>query len=118
MGSRIQIIVTDSWSAGMEFSPHDSVLSATTTTWTSNNPTSPQLWTVAPDQSHLQSKLVTLAPRWESAPVPGDTFLTHMIVTSMSTVREMALQANSTALTLPLPVSTTLRKFSVTFLTE
>ena len=49
---------------------------------------SPQLWTVAPDQSRLQSKLVTLAPRWESAPVPGDTSLTPMIVTSMSTVRE------------------------------
>ena len=48
---------------------------------------SPQLWTVAPDQSRLQSKLVTLAPRWESAPVPGDTSLTPMIVTSMSTVR-------------------------------
>ena len=47
---------------------------------------SPQLWTVAPDQSHLPSKLVILAPRWESAPVPGDTSLTHMIVTSMSTV--------------------------------
>merc|ERR1712107_711010 len=107
----------DSWSAGMEFSPHNSVLSATTTTWTSNNATSPQLWTVA-DQSHLQSKLVTLAPRWESAPVLGDTSLTPMIVTSMSTVREMALQANSTALTLLLPVSTTLTKFSVTFLTE
>merc|ERR1712180_176780 len=74
--------------------------------------------TVAPDQSHLQSKLVTLAPRWESAPVPGDTSQTHMIVTSMSTVREMALQANSTAPTLLLPASTTLRKFSVTFLTE
>merc|ERR1711962_654242 len=118
MGSQIQIIVTDSWSVGMEFSPHNSVLSATTTTWTSNNATSPQLWTVAPDQSHLQSKLVTLAPRWESAPVPGDTSLTPMIVTSMSTVREMALQANSTALTLLLPASTTLRKFSVTFLTE
>ena len=48
---------------------------------------SPQLWTVAPDQSRLPSKLVTLAPRWESAPVPGDTSLTPMIVTSMSTVR-------------------------------
>ena len=48
---------------------------------------SPQLWTVAPDQNHLQSKLVTLAPRWESAPVPGGTSLTPMIVTSMSTVR-------------------------------